>query len=103
MRRPFAALASVFCTLAFASCARPTPSVPSPSKVTPVPQAPVAKRVAHDVPSPSGARQDPYYWLRDDERKDPEMLAYLAAENAWKDQVLAPLKPLEDALFDDDV
>ena len=35
-------------------------------------------------------RNDPYYWLRDDTRKQPEMLAYLKAENAYADAELAP-------------
>ncbi len=46
-----------------------------------------------------GERIDPYYWLRDDERRDPEVLAYLAAENAYKERCLAPFKQLEDALY----
>jgi oligopeptidase B len=44
-------------------------------------------------------RSDPYYWLRDDTRKDPALLAYLNAENAYADAVLAPLQPLEDKLY----
>lgn len=59
----------------------------------------VAKK-AHEVKAPFGAtRNDDYYWLRDDERKDPEMLAYLAAENAYADAVLAPTRPLQEQLY----
>ena len=54
--------------------------------------APVAKRVDYAVPSPFGARNDPYYWLRDDTRKNPEMLAHLAAENAYTQQYFAPMQ-----------
>ena len=46
-------------------------------------------------------RVDPYYWLRDDTRKDPEVLAYLEAENAYTDAVLAPTEPLQEKLFDE--
>jgi oligopeptidase B len=54
----------------------------------------------HTVAAPFGAtRQDAYYWLRDDKRENPQMLAYLNAENAYADQVLKPLKPLEDTLY----
>ncbi|WP_185822164.1 S9 family peptidase [Xanthomonas sp. GW] len=54
----------------------------------------------HTVKAPFGAtRQDDYYWLRDDKRENPQMLAYLNAENAYADQVLKPLKPLEDTLY----
>ena len=61
----------------------------------------VAKK-AHDVKAPHGAvRNDEYYWLRDDTRKNPEMLAYLNAENAYVDATMAPLKPLENKLYDE--
>jgi oligopeptidase B len=43
-------------------------------------------------------RNDPYYWLRDDKRKNPDMLAYLKAENAYADSVLAPTKALREKL-----
>jgi hypothetical protein len=59
---------------------------PAPAPGEPV--APVAARRDHAVPSPHGSRNDPYYWLRDDTR-NPEMLAYLAAENAYTAEVLA--------------
>ena len=61
---------------------------------------PVAARKPHTVTAPFGAtRDDPYYWLRDDTRTNPEMLGYLEAENAYADRVLAPTKPLQDALY----
>src|SRR5690349_11488336 len=44
-------------------------------------------------------RNDPYYWLRDDTRKSPELLSYLKAENSYADTVLASTKPLQDELF----
>ena len=62
---------------------------------------PVAAQKPHVVPSPFGARQDPWYWLRDDQRKDPQMLAYLEAENAWHAKVMAPLAPLQQKLYDE--
>jgi oligopeptidase B len=55
------------------------------------PTPPVAAKVAHVVTSPAGDRDDEYYWLRDDTRKSPQMLAYLEAENAYKETLLAPL------------
>ncbi len=60
---------------------------------------PVAERRPHDVVSPFGTRTDPYYWLRDDERKNPEILAYIGAENDFTNEVLAPAKNLEEQLF----
>ncbi|HVJ39583.1 MAG TPA: S9 family peptidase [Stenotrophomonas sp.] len=63
---------------------------------------PQAPRQSHQVKAPFGAvREDAYYWLRDDERQDKAMLAYLNAENAYTDQVMAPLKPLQDTLYEE--
>jgi oligopeptidase B len=63
------------------------------------PQAPVAAIRPHPVNSPYGVRTDPYYWLRDDERTNPEVLAYLKAENAFRAHSMADSKPLEEALY----
>jgi oligopeptidase B len=62
---------------------------------------PVAAMRPHLVTSPHGARTDPYYWLRDDERANPEVLAYLTAENAYRERCMAPSKPFEDALYEE--
>jgi oligopeptidase B len=78
-------LASLMTTTATAA----TPPVP-----------PDAAKHPHVVKAPFGAtRNDDYYWLRDDKRENKDMLAYLQAENAYADQLLAPLKPLEDTLY----
>jgi oligopeptidase B len=64
------------------------------------PKPPVAAKRPHELTSTWGdARNDPYYWLRDDTRRNPEMLAYLAAENAYANAVLAKTKPLQDELY----
>ena len=66
------------------------------------PEPPVAAKKPHEVRAPHGAvRQDEYYWLRDDSREDAEMLAYLEAENAYADAVLAPTKALQDRLYEE--
>lgn len=63
---------------------------------------PDAAQKPHVVKAPHGAqRNDEYYWLRDDARKNPEMLAYLNAENAYTDAVMAPLRPLQDKLYEE--
>lgn len=61
---------------------------------------PVAQQQSYEVTTPHGAtRQDEYYWLRDDTRQNPEMLAYLNAENAYADAVMKPLQPLKERLY----
>ncbi len=62
-------------------------------------EAPHAAIRPVDVASPFGTRSDPYYWLRDDARADPAVLAHLAAENAYCEAELAHLKALEDRLY----
>ena len=73
----------------------PAPNVQAkPAPLSP----PVAKRIDYSVPSAFGARNDPYYWLRDDTRKNPDMLAYLAAENAYTKQYFAPIQTQIDSM-----
>jgi len=60
---------------------------------------PTAPRRHHLVSAHGDDREDPWYWLRD--RDDPEVLAYLQAENAYTDQVMAPLGGLRDGLFEE--
>ncbi|RDZ27600.1 S9 family peptidase [Lysobacter silvisoli] len=65
-------------------------------------QPPHPAKKPHTVKAPFGAqRQDEYYWLRDDKRENPEMLAYLKAENAYVDAQMAALKPLEDKVYNE--
>ncbi|HXV86203.1 MAG TPA: hypothetical protein VD793_05875, partial [Gemmatimonadales bacterium] len=42
-------------------------------------------------------RSDPYFWLR--ERDNPQVIAYLEAENAYMEAVMAHTKPLQERLF----
>lgn len=82
-------LVGLLSSTAMAQDAGPSPSAP-----------PVAAKKPHVVRAPFGAeRQDPYYWLRDDTRKNPEMLAYLAAENTYADRELKPVEALEAKLY----
>jgi oligopeptidase B len=63
------------------------------------PKPPVAAIKPHRVISPHGVRTDPYYWLRDDERTNPEVLGYLKEENAFRERSMAGAKALENALY----
>lgn len=67
-----------------------------------LPAPPVAARKPHDVIAPHGAsRQDEYYWLRDDSREDPVVLAHIKAENAYTDAVMAPLEGFVEKLYEE--
>jgi oligopeptidase B len=80
-------LLPAFLVVAVASCTATRPpsavSVPQPAATPRPPLPPVAAVVPHAVVSPHGTRNDPYYWLRDDTRSKPEVLAYLRAENDY--------------------
>ena len=65
------------------------------------PQPPVAAKKPYQVASTNGSREDEYYWLRDDKRENPEMLAYLKAENEYTDRMLAHTKALESRVYNE--
>jgi oligopeptidase B len=98
IRRAFFLAAAA--ALVLAACAGDAPARPEPEsmpKSDPVP--PVAAVRPHVVESPNGNRKDEYYWLRDDTRSSPEVLAYLEAENAYKAAMTAHTKALEDKVY----
>jgi len=82
--------------LGSAACTTPRPPA---HEGTGAMSAPVARRIPHRVSAPGGVRDDPYHWLRDDTRSSPEVLAYLKAENAYTDALLAPLAADREALY----
>lgn len=96
---PAAALVLWVSSCAAPQALKPPARVPAVAPAEAAPAPPVAKLVPYTVVSPNGSRNDPYYWLRDDDRNDPEVLAYLQAENAYAEAVLAPVKPLKDRLY----
>jgi oligopeptidase B len=100
MPSPIRPLWAGLAAFAVTACAH-TPTSNEPSTMNTLPTAPVAAQIPHQVESPNGSRSDEYYWLRDDERKNPEMLAYLNAENAHTDRMLAPIAPLKQQLFNE--
>jgi len=63
---------------------------------TAVRAVPIAPVVPKTFKAFGGVRSDNYDWLRD--RKDPRVVSYLDAENAYADARLEPIKPLVDEL-----
>ena len=64
-----------------------------------MPTPPTVPQRPHAILRHGDVRSDPYYWMMD--REDPEVLSHLRAENEYLAQSFAPLKPLEDDLFDE--
>ncbi|MCJ8270639.1 MAG: oligopeptidase B, partial [Psychrosphaera sp.] len=71
------------------------------NKSTAMQQGPIAKKVTHILSKHGDDRNDPYYWLRDDTRKKPEVLAYLNAENDYTTKQMAHTQTLQKSLFDE--
>ncbi|TMP86028.1 oligopeptidase B [Pseudoalteromonas ruthenica] len=62
-------------------------------------QAPIAKKVPHLLSHHGQQRQDDYYWMRDDKRENPEVLAHLEAENRYCQQMLSSTAQRQQQLF----
>ncbi len=65
------------------------------------PKPPVARKQPHEMVIHDHKRVDNYYWMRDDKREDPEILAHLEAENAYKEKMLAHTEALQKSLYDE--
>src|SRR6266513_548191 len=60
---------------------------------------PEAPRRPTELTAHGDTRVDDWYWLGD--RDNPEVIAYLQAENDWTEQATAHTKPLEEKLFEE--
>ncbi|WP_084582824.1 S9 family peptidase [Sphingomonas azotifigens] len=70
--------------------------------MTETPTPPVAATRPHSFTRHGITIEDPWAWLRDPgypEVTDKDVLAYLKAENAYFDAIMAPHKPLSETLF----
>jgi oligopeptidase B len=61
------------------------------------PQPPVAKKIPKMLTEHGHQRVDNYYWMN--ERSNPEVSAYLAEENRYREQEMAHLSDLEEQLY----
>ena len=76
----------------------------SPPSASPAATPPMAGQRPHTATWHGEILSDPFHWLRDPgypEVKDPDILAYLEAENRWLEAHMAPLKPLTTTLFEE--
>ena len=69
------------------------PTQPSPAALAP----PLARREPVEHVLHGDRRMDHYGWLR--QKENPEVTAYLAAENAYTDAVLRPTERLQENLY----
>ncbi len=64
-----------------------------------MPLPPFAEIIPKELTIHGDTRVDNYYWLN--ERENPKVIAYLEAENAYKDAVLKHLAELQEKLFNE--
>src|SRR2546428_279483 len=64
-----------------------------------LPAPPVAKKVPKTTEINGRTMADNYYWLRD--KKNPEVKAYLEAENSYTDALMKPTEGLQKKLYDE--
>lgn len=58
---------------------------------------PTAKRIPKELIIHGDTRIDPYYWMN--ERENPDVVAYLNAENAYTEATMASHKALEETIY----
>src|SRR5512140_1278338 len=74
-------------------------AVPAIIMADELPKPPVAKKVPKRATLHGDTRVDDYGWIR--EKSNPEVVAYLNAENAYADAVMASTAPLQRKLYDE--
>jgi len=73
--------------------------LPAADNSSSLPAPPVAKKEPKVTDINGHKLVDNYFWLRD--KKNPEVAAYLEAENAYTDAVMKPTEPLQKKLYDE--
>jgi oligopeptidase B len=66
-----------------------------------VTKPPVARQTPKVDTIHGDTRIDNYFWLRDNERTNPEVIAYLEAENAYTAHVMKPTEELQNRIFEE--
>lgn len=61
--------------------------------------APTVEVKPKEIITHNHTRIDNYYWLNDPE--NPDVIAYLNAENEYLDKIMLPVKPLQEKLFEE--
>ncbi|XP_022763876.1 uncharacterized protein LOC111309190 [Durio zibethinus] len=74
-------------------------SIAAMSSQSQPPSPPLAKKVKHKMELFGDVRVDNYYWLRDDSRKNPQVISYLQQENAYTEAIMSGTKKFEDEIY----
>lgn len=74
-------------------------AVAAQQSAPPSPTPPVARQIPTRLERHGQVRIDEFYWLN--QRDNPEVIAYLRAENAYTDSVMAHTRAFQDTLFEE--
>jgi oligopeptidase B len=99
MRAPIAPAGKTMRRLVILAATSAFFSTPLLSQTAPMPTPPVATKKPQLFEKFGDKRVDDYFWLR--EKTNPEVIDYLKAENAYRDAMMAHLKPFEEQLYKD--
>src|SRR5438309_9389675 len=77
------------------------PGTPAATDTAALPTPPIAKAIPKVDTTLGDIRVDNYFWLRDDSRKSPDVIAYLEAENRYGAAWLKHTDALQTRLFNE--
>src|SRR5437879_12714265 len=77
------------------------PGTPAATDTAALPTPPIAKAIPKVATTLGEIRVDNYFWLRDDSRKSPDVIAYLEAENRYVAAWLKHTDALQTRLFNE--
>src|SRR5215469_9805287 len=94
-------LQAILLALLFVGCLAPVAilNLPAADSDSSLPSPPIAKKIPKVTEINGQKMMDNYYWLRD--KQNPDVRAYLEAENAYTDAVMKPTEPLQKKLYDE--
>ena len=104
MKYRYVAAVALLSTLAACKPSEPTaaPVAAAPETTeTATMEEPRAEKRPHEMTLHGVSRVDDYYWLRDDERSDPDVIAYLESENAYFEQAMAHTEAMQSSLYEE--
>lgn len=62
---------------------------------------PLAERKFDNIKIGNHNHTDPYFWLRDDNRRDEKIKEYLEKENKWTKHVMEPFKDVKKTIYNE--
>ena len=64
-------------------------------------EQPMPEKRPYEMTLLGHTRVDEYFWLRDDTRKDPQVLAFLEEENNYFDKIMEPFAGLQQSMYEE--